>query len=117
MGCGAERPQQLHDLGADMAVADQADRQVAQFLSGKVGAVKVAAPLTFGERRVPFGDEAGLCQNHADGEFGHCAGVAARCIDHRDIAASRRLHVDVDRPAGAAAMSLRAGSLSEASDR
>jgi hypothetical protein len=54
-GCGSRRLQQL---GTDMAVADQADRQVAQFLPGKVGAVKVATPPLASD--VPFGDEAGL---------------------------------------------------------
>jgi hypothetical protein len=91
--------EQADNPGADVAVADQADGHVAEFLADRVGPVEVAAPLAAGQRHMALRDEARLGQDGADRELGDGAGVAARGVDHRDPALAGRPHVDVDRAA------------------
>ena len=56
-------------------------------------------------------------QDQLDGKFGHRAGVATGSIDHRNIAASRRPHVDIERAPAQQQWSLRGGSLSKLKSR
>ena len=91
--------QQLDDARADGAIADDADRHLRQLAAGKIGAVKVAAPLAGAQRLMPGADHASFRQDCPDGEFGHRAGVAGRRVDDADGMVARRHHVDIDRPA------------------
>ena len=108
-GPAAERLQHAHHLGADMAVADDADGHLGQLLAGEVGAVEVAAPFAPAQRLVAAGDQAGLGEDGADGELGDRAGVAAGRVDDADLARPRRRHVDIDGPPRETAISLRLG--------
>ena len=78
----AEGAQQLDHLGADVAVADDADGHLVELAAGAVGAVEVAAPFAPAQRLVADADQPRLGKDRADGEFGDGAGVAAGRVDH-----------------------------------
>ena len=94
-----ERLQQAHDLGADMAVADQAHGHFRQLGVDLVEAVEIAAPHALPQRFMAGADQARLGQDGGDGELRDRRGVAAGRIDQLHLARLAGGDVDVDRPA------------------
>ncbi|KAG1313018.1 hypothetical protein G6F62_014164 [Rhizopus arrhizus] len=79
------------DLGADVAVADDAQRLTAYFVAA-AGRLRPAAAMAFG---VLLRDATGQHDRLGDHQLGHAAGVGIGGVEYRDAGQLGRVQVDL----------------------
>ncbi|KAG1468963.1 hypothetical protein G6F57_012377 [Rhizopus arrhizus] len=87
----AQRFGQYADLGADVAVADDAQRLTAYFVAA-AGRLRPAAAMAFG---VLLRDATGQHDRLGDHQLGHAAGVGIGGVEYRDAGQLGRVQVDL----------------------